>query len=281
MTWMAVINAEVFTPTARLAQGLILMAGERILAVGRSHEIPLPPGTRLLDAEGAQIVPALLDLAWHEATPPPPATGIARFARTVLIQSEADLAVLAQTAAALSAPPTTAQPLGLHLLLRDAFPAWEAIRAAAGEAIALVTLPAGHPHTPALARRLWQERRRFILAGPAPTDPFLRELILCGLAATTDPEAPCSARSWLVTPAPGPAGTAQPLLMSHRGQTLTAAVLGAPTPDPTLLLATTRHPAGFLRLPSGQLAPGARADLLCRNRAGEVLWLLVGGRFLS
>ncbi len=281
MTWMAVIHAEVFTPATRLAQGLVLIAADRIQAVGHSHEVPLPPDIRLLDAEGAQIVPALIDLAWPEETPPPPGTGIARFARAISIQSEADLAVVAAAAASLAVPTTAAQPLGLHLILRDAFPAWEAIRTAAGEAIALVTLPTEHPQTPTLAQRLWQERRRFLLAGPAPTDPFLRELIYCGLAATTDPEVPCSARSWLVTPSPGPSATARPLLMSHRGQTLTAAVLGAPTPDPTRLLATTQHPATFLRLASGQLLPGAKADLLCRNRAGEVLWLMVDGRLLA
>lgn len=274
---IAVIGAELFTPQVRLASGLVLIEDGRIRAVGRSHEIPLPPDTRLLDATGLQVLPALVDLAWRGELPPPLETGIGRFAPVVAVREEADLSRVAAAIAALHGSSASTWSPGFHLILQDDFPAWEAIRAAAGDAIALVTLPTAHPRTPALARRLWREGRRLILAGPAPTDPFLGDLITCGLAATTDPAAPLSARSWLVMPAPTAAVPARGLLLSRREEPLTAARLAAPEPDPAILTAATSYPAAFLGLPTGRLAPGADADLLCRSRQGEVVWRMVKG----
>ncbi|MCX7851278.1 MAG: hypothetical protein N2383_00705 [Caldilineales bacterium] len=274
---IAIIGAEVFTPRVRLASGLVLVEDGRIRAVGRSHEIPLPPDTRLLDAGGLQVLPALVDLAWRGEMPPPLETGIGRFAPAVTVREETDLDRVAAAAMSLRASAAAGRSPGLHLILLDEFPSWDAIQAAADDAIALVTLPAAHPHTPVLARRLWRAGPRLILAGPTPTDPFLADGITCGLAATTDPAAPLSARSWLVTPTPAAAAPARALLLSRREEPLTAALLAAPEPDPVVLLAATSHPAAFLGLPAGRLAPGTDADLLCRSRQGEVVWRMVKG----
>jgi imidazolonepropionase-like amidohydrolase len=47
------------------ANAVILVEGSRIAAVGGRNEIPIPPGTRMIDASGKWIVPGLIDAHIH------------------------------------------------------------------------------------------------------------------------------------------------------------------------------------------------------------------------
>ncbi|MBK9407824.1 MAG: amidohydrolase family protein [Gemmatimonadetes bacterium] len=48
-----------------LENGVILVAGERILAVGREGEVTIPPGTPVIDANGHTVMPGLIDMHVH------------------------------------------------------------------------------------------------------------------------------------------------------------------------------------------------------------------------
>jgi len=45
--------------------GVVLIAGERIIAVGRRADIPVPPGTPTIDTRGMSILPGLADMHVH------------------------------------------------------------------------------------------------------------------------------------------------------------------------------------------------------------------------
>jgi len=62
MTLTAIVNCDLYTPDEQIPQGLVLVEGSRIRAVGLSHEIPLPVQARLLDAQGGRVTPGLIDL---------------------------------------------------------------------------------------------------------------------------------------------------------------------------------------------------------------------------
>jgi imidazolonepropionase-like amidohydrolase/Tol biopolymer transport system component len=48
-----------------IENGIILVEGNRIRAVGRAGEVSLPPGTRVIDAAGKTIIPGIVDAHWH------------------------------------------------------------------------------------------------------------------------------------------------------------------------------------------------------------------------
>ena len=48
-----------------LENGVVLVAGERILAVGPSAEVPVPAGVPVIDAEGHTVLPGLIDMHVH------------------------------------------------------------------------------------------------------------------------------------------------------------------------------------------------------------------------
>ena len=48
-----------------LADSVVLVAGERIVAAGPDHEIEIPEGVRRIDAEGMTVMPGLIDLHVH------------------------------------------------------------------------------------------------------------------------------------------------------------------------------------------------------------------------
>ncbi len=68
MPTTAIFNCDLFTPDENIPQGLVLVEGRQIRAVGRSHEIPLPVNTRLIDAQGCRVTPGLIDLGGAPAT---------------------------------------------------------------------------------------------------------------------------------------------------------------------------------------------------------------------
>jgi imidazolonepropionase-like amidohydrolase len=48
-----------------IQDGVVLIAGERIVAVGRRDEVPVPPGTTVIDTEGMSVLPGLMDMHVH------------------------------------------------------------------------------------------------------------------------------------------------------------------------------------------------------------------------
>jgi imidazolonepropionase-like amidohydrolase len=48
-----------------IRDGVVLIAGERIVAVGPRHQVAVPPGTTLIDTEGMSVLPGLMDMHVH------------------------------------------------------------------------------------------------------------------------------------------------------------------------------------------------------------------------
>lgn len=48
-----------------IRDGVILIAGERIVAVGPRSEVAVPPGTPLVSTEGMSVMPGLMDMHVH------------------------------------------------------------------------------------------------------------------------------------------------------------------------------------------------------------------------
>jgi imidazolonepropionase-like amidohydrolase len=48
-----------------IRDGVVLIAGERIVAVGPRHEVAVPAGTTLIDTEGMSVLPGLMDMHVH------------------------------------------------------------------------------------------------------------------------------------------------------------------------------------------------------------------------
>src|SRR5262245_18838258 len=48
-----------------IQDGVVLIAGDRILAVGRPEEVQVPPGTAVIDTEGMSVLPGLMDMHVH------------------------------------------------------------------------------------------------------------------------------------------------------------------------------------------------------------------------
>lgn len=48
-----------------LEDGVLVVSGHRIEAVGKRGEVPIPEGSRRIDAQGATILPGLVDVHWH------------------------------------------------------------------------------------------------------------------------------------------------------------------------------------------------------------------------
>ncbi len=64
---MAIVGATLIDGTGAppIDDGVVVIEGERIAAVGRRDEIRLAPGTRVLDAGGKWIIPGLIDAHIH------------------------------------------------------------------------------------------------------------------------------------------------------------------------------------------------------------------------
>ncbi len=67
-TRLTVIRANIFTATGdKPFYGAVLLAGDRIAAVGAADEIGHPDGARLIDAPGRTLIPGLIDAHVHLA----------------------------------------------------------------------------------------------------------------------------------------------------------------------------------------------------------------------
>ena len=48
-----------------IRDGVVLISGERIVAVGPKSEVAVPPGTTVVDTEGMSVLPGLMDMHVH------------------------------------------------------------------------------------------------------------------------------------------------------------------------------------------------------------------------
>ena len=62
---IAIVNGTVYTPTRRVADGVVLLDGARIAAVGRPGQVTIPEDAERLDACGSIICPGLVDIHLH------------------------------------------------------------------------------------------------------------------------------------------------------------------------------------------------------------------------
>ena len=61
----ALVNGTVYTPTRIIRDGVVLIDGERIVAVGSPTQVPVPSDADRLDARGGIICPGLVDIHVH------------------------------------------------------------------------------------------------------------------------------------------------------------------------------------------------------------------------
>jgi N-acetylglucosamine-6-phosphate deacetylase len=62
---LAMTGGTVYTPTRIIAPGVVLIAGERIVAVGAPGQVTVPPDAARLDARGLLVVPGWVDIHVH------------------------------------------------------------------------------------------------------------------------------------------------------------------------------------------------------------------------
>ncbi len=127
----AIVNATVLTPMVEISDGVVLVDGDKIVAVGSAESLSVPPSARLFDAAGRTLVPGFIDLQFnggfgHDFTHDPTTIwsvsaemvrwGVTSFLPTVITSP---LATMAHAQQVLQAGPPVgwrgAQPLGLHL----------------------------------------------------------------------------------------------------------------------------------------------------------------------
>ncbi|HEY52218.1 MAG TPA: hypothetical protein G4N94_02040 [Caldilineae bacterium] len=295
MSYTAIFNCDLFTPDERIPQGLVLVEGSKIRAVGRSHEVALPATTRLLDARGGRITPGLIDLVGvttgHDRAP---ARGITAHLIRVTLRTADDLAKISAVAAELMNPSVGSHVLGLHLVIlwsqaNGHLPHWQDVWIASDATVKLITLTAT-----ALASDT-----------AAPPDGDVRLVVLDGL-----PDG-CDARVavWGIPDEARAESTHHHLATLDHLRSADPAVLRALISSRRLILTSGRRgplntrsirrlmaladidfasalgpatlaPATFLGSPLGRLAPAAPADLICWTRHGDLAWTMVGGEFV-
>ena len=74
---VALVGATVIDGTggAPLPDATVLVEGERIQAVGRRRDVPIPPGARSIDMTGKWVLPGFIDLHTHLTLPQPDGWG--------------------------------------------------------------------------------------------------------------------------------------------------------------------------------------------------------------
>jgi N-acetylglucosamine-6-phosphate deacetylase len=83
MNLRAITGGTVFTPSRIIAEGVVLINGDRIVAVGAPDEVTLPAGTPRICAQGAIVCPGLVDLHVHGGAGADCADGTPGAVRTV------------------------------------------------------------------------------------------------------------------------------------------------------------------------------------------------------
>lgn len=62
---LAIVNGTVYTPTRLIPDGVVLVDGERVVAVGARDQVTLADGVPHLDAAGGYVCPGLVDIHVH------------------------------------------------------------------------------------------------------------------------------------------------------------------------------------------------------------------------
>lgn len=62
---ICITNAKVITPDGILENGVILLDGQQIAAVGTKEQIPVSPDAQIVDAEGLYVGPGFVDIHVH------------------------------------------------------------------------------------------------------------------------------------------------------------------------------------------------------------------------
>lgn len=67
MPLQAIFGRRALTPHAEIADAIVLIDGEKIAAVGRADEVPVPASARRHDKRGFSIIPGFIDIHVHGA----------------------------------------------------------------------------------------------------------------------------------------------------------------------------------------------------------------------
>ena len=302
MSFTAIFNCDLFTPNEHIPQGLVLVEGNQIQAVGRSHEIPLPVDTRLLDAQGGRVTPGLIDLGGVEAIGNKlEVQGTTSYLLRVTARGEQDLQKISRTAASLPTPAGNARALGLHLRLQleGNSPNWQDVWLASDATIKLVTLDAAvraSDVAPMLDAGI-RVVSPTVLVSDRGGESYTGGVVDDARGArwgipedfTMDPAYHLATLDHVRSADPS---VFRPLLSSRhlilvRGEAKplgTRSIRGlmalADTDFASALAAATLAPADFLNLPLGRLAAGTPADLICWTRHGDLAWTMANGEII-
>ncbi|MCO6452732.1 MAG: amidohydrolase family protein [Caldilineales bacterium] len=289
---LAIVNCEVFTPGSHIPQGVVLIEGGIIRAVGIGTDIALPPDARLIDGEGGRITPGLIDLVRAASSDDQPETrGVTSYLRALAVVGEAGLNDVREAAAEIRHD-SSVRHLGLHLLgpWLPGFgqpPHWRDMWAAADGAIAMITLSARLAGETML-RELAAAGVRLIavdddlsqipssLSALRPRRVLTRQQHL-PLLMTLQDEPDSLITNWQLVESVKHILTGtltQPLGIGSLAEL--SAITGADFSS--ALASATQNPADLLGLPQGRIAPGAPADLLCWTRFGDLAWTMVNGK---
>ena len=61
----AIINANVVLETGIIWDGVIVLEGDKIREVGSEHEVAIPEGAEIIDANGKYVGPGFVDIHVH------------------------------------------------------------------------------------------------------------------------------------------------------------------------------------------------------------------------
>lgn len=64
-TWKAIVNGKVVTPDSVIEDGVVLIDGERIAALGPKGGVVIPDGAERIDAGGEYVGPGFIDIHCH------------------------------------------------------------------------------------------------------------------------------------------------------------------------------------------------------------------------
>ncbi|MBI5301376.1 MAG: N-acetylglucosamine-6-phosphate deacetylase [Chloroflexi bacterium] len=216
MTIQAFVNGTLMTPSQVIPDGVLLVQGDQVHALGTREQVRLPSDAKLIDAQGKLIAPGLVDIHTYgclgvSITSPATAAAeldafarhVARFGvtRFLISPTMGNCAFIARLLAALAdAIPRTrggARPLGIHLEgpwldpeQRGAFPPsvlhaptldeareyWDAARGG----LRLVTLAGNLPNAPAVARFFGEQGVRVSFGHSNTTYDHARDLLASG-----------------------------------------------------------------------------------------------------
>lgn len=125
----AIVNGKVYTPEKVIENGVVLIDGNKIKALGTQKEVVVPSQAETIDAAGKAVVPGFVDVHIHgllgydcmgshlaDVIPALPAHGVTSFMATTLTLPRAEVVeCLHEMAEVLAAPPRGASCLGIHV----------------------------------------------------------------------------------------------------------------------------------------------------------------------